>query len=105
MVELNGLRLACSISMRSSMHVRIFLIGSAVACARKRRPGHAQPDDAETLITAVLRHGGKVRVCSTCVEDQEDRADLLTELVDGVTLSTLDELTRWITEAERVLVF
>lgn len=98
--SLNGLRLACSMSVRPTSYVRVFLIGAAVACARKHHPQRS--DDAQALITSVIHHGGDVRVCTTCAEDSGEG---IGELLDGATLSSLNELSRWIPEADRLLVF
>lgn len=100
--SLNALRLACTLSIRSTVYVRVFLIGAAVACACRHPASRADPDDAEQLIEAVVQRGGDVRVCSTCSEDEEGR---LGPFVQGCTLSPLDELSRWICESDRLLVF
>ena len=49
--------------MRSSVYVRIFLVGAAVACARSHPESRADSGDAEALVQAVIRRGGDVRVC------------------------------------------
>lgn len=100
--SLNALRLACALSVRATVYVRVFLLGAAVACARRHPVSRADPDDTEGLIEAVIRRGGDVRVCSTCSEDEEDR---LGPFVQGCTLSPLDELSRWVCESDRLLVF
>jgi uncharacterized protein involved in oxidation of intracellular sulfur len=102
---LNALRLACALSMRTSIYVRLFLIGSAMACARKGHPVHAEQDDAEALIRAVIGHGGDVRICAMSADEEELGNASGSELVEGVQLSSLTELSRWIPEADRLLVF
>lgn len=100
--SLNALRLACALSTRSTVYVRVFLLGAAVACARRHTVSRAGPDDAEELVEAVIHRGAEVRVCSTCSEEEEDR---LGPFIQGCTLSPLDELSRWICESDRLLVF
>lgn len=100
--SLNALRLACALSIRSTVCVRLFLLGAAVACARRHSGSQADPDDAQELIEAVIGRGGDVRVCSTCPEEEEER---LGPFVQGCTLSPLDELSRWVCESDRLLVF
>ncbi len=99
--SLNALRLACSMSIGSSSYVRIFLIGSGAACARKRIGSRSESNDAAALITAIIQHGGEVRICGTCMHP----GAVAEELVQGTMVSSLDELARWIPEAERLLVF
>lgn len=101
----NALRLACSMSMQSSTYVRIFLVGSGVACARKHtesRAGSDEADEVEALVTSVIRHGGEVRVCEYCRGEQDVSAE---QLVEGTIVSSLNELARRILESERLLVF
>lgn len=100
---LNALRLACTLSMRTSIYVRIFLVGSAMLCARKGHSLHTEQDEAEALIRAVIGHGGDVRVCATGTKESGDAFG--SELLEGATLSSLTELARWVPEADRLLVF
>lgn len=100
--SLSALRLACSLSVRSSIYVRIFLLGAAAACARRHPDSLAQPGDTESLVHTVILRGGDVRVCGTCAEEQGVACD---SLVDGAVPSSLEDLARWIPEADRVLVF
>lgn len=103
----SALRIACALSMRSSVYVRVFLIGAAVACARRHPESRADSEDTEALLKAVIARGGDVRLCGTCAEEDEDcQSDPCPEdLVAGTTRSSLAELARWILEADQVLVF
>jgi uncharacterized protein involved in oxidation of intracellular sulfur len=56
----------------------------------------------ELMLRSVSRRGGIIGVCGTCMEAR-DITD--TELVDGCHRSTLDELTEWTQQSDRVLVF
>jgi uncharacterized protein involved in oxidation of intracellular sulfur len=97
----NGLRLAGSLA-RQGTPLRIFLMGDAAAAAKagqKVPPGYY---NVQTMVSAVVRHGGEVAVCGTCL-DARGISDA--ELVDGTRRSTLDELTAWVAEAQKVLVF
>ena len=102
--SVNALRLACSLSVRSTVFVRVFLLGAAVACACKHSASRADPGDAEELVEAVIHRGGDVGVCSNCSEEEEDESRL-GPFVQGCRLSPLDELSRWVCESDRVLVF
>jgi len=98
----NGLRLAGSLARREVEEVKVFLIGDAASCAKggqKVPPGYY---NIEVMLRGVVRHGGSVGVCGTCMEargigDQE--------LAEGCARSTLEELTNWTQQADRVLVF
>lgn len=99
--SLNGLRLASSMSIHASAYVRVFLLGSSVACAC-RRPGLREREEGAALLATVIRHGGEVKVCERCGDEQ---ALSVSELLDGAALASLAELSSWITEADRLLVF
>ena len=99
--SLNGLRLASSMSVHSSVYVRVFLLGAAAACARKPH-GMREHEDSAALLATVIRHGGEVRICEWCCEEQTGCA---VDLIEGASLASLAELSRWITEADRLLVF
>ena len=51
---------------------------------------------------AVIRHGGTVGVCGSCIDA---RGITDGELAEGARRSSLDELTAWTIEADRVLTF
>ncbi|MHB8318344.1 MAG: DsrE/DsrF/TusD sulfur relay family protein [Acidimicrobiales bacterium] len=98
----NGLRLAGSLSRRDGVEVKVFLFGDAVGCAignQKVPDGYYHLD---RMISSVVRHGGEVGCCGTCM----DARGLLEEsLVDGARRSTLDEVTEWTLWADKVVTF
>jgi uncharacterized protein involved in oxidation of intracellular sulfur len=98
----NGLRLAGSLAKRPGIEVRIFLAGDAASCAKS---GQKVPNgyyNIQTMLIAVIRQGGHVGVCGTCM-DARGIAD--TELLDGARRSSLEEWTTWTAEANQTLVF
>lgn len=97
---LNGLRLAASMSVHSTVYIRVFLLGSAATCACKPH-GLREREDSAALLAAVIRHGGEVRICETC-DEQDGYAG---ELIEGASPASLAELSRCIAEADRLLVF
>lgn len=97
----NGLYLASSMSLHSSVYIRVFLLGAAAACASKPR-GLREHEDAAALLATVIRHGGEVRVCESC---PDGRAACAGDLIDGASVAPLAELSRCVAEADRVLVF
>jgi len=97
----NGLRLAGAL-VRQGAPLRLFLMGDDVLAAKAGQKVPSGYYNVETMVGAVLRHGGEVGVCGTCLDA---RGIAPTELVEGARRSTLDELTAWVTEADKVLVF
>lgn len=98
----NGLRLAASLAKRENESVRIFLIGDAASCAKNGQSVPKGYYNIETMLETVVRRGGEIGVCCTCMEARGITDD---ELVSGCKRSTLDELTEWTAMAARVLVF
>lgn len=98
----NGLRLAGALSKREGEDVKVFLMGDAASCAKGRQklpPGYY---NLELMLKNVVRHGGAIGVCGTCMDA---RGIDESELTEGAKRSTLDELTDWTQWATRVLVF
>ena len=97
----NGLRLAGSLA-RQGAELRVFLIGDAVACAKTGQKVPSGYYNTQTMLGAVVRHGGAVGVCGSCIDA---RGIAESELLEGTRRSTLDELTAWTLEADKVLTF
>ena len=98
----NGLRLAGSLAKRNSEEVHVFLIGDAAACAKRGQKVPQGYYNLELMLRSVTRWRGKVGVCGTCLDARGIADD---ELADGCQRSTMDELTDWTQQADRVLVF
>jgi uncharacterized protein involved in oxidation of intracellular sulfur len=98
----NGLRLAGSLSRRDDVYVRVFLFGDAVGCAlanQKLPDGYYHLD---RMVVSVLRHGGEVGLCGTCMDARGFTEEML---VDGARRSTLEEVTEWTLWADKVVSF
>ena len=98
----NGLRLAGALARREGVAVRAFLFGDAVGCAvaSQRVPdGYYHLD---RMVAGVLRHGGEVACCGTCMDA---RAISEEALVHGARRSTLEEATKWTLWADRIVSF
>ena len=98
----NGLRLAGSLARREGEQVRVFLIGDAASCAKNQQVVPKGYYNIETMLRAVVRHGGEVGVCGTCMDARGMAADAL---VEGSHRSTLDELTEWTQWADKIVAF
>ena|SRR3990172_5804166 len=98
----NGLRLAGSLSKVESEDVKMFLIGDAAACAKA---GQKVPEgfyNIQVMLGRVVRNGGEVGVCGTCMDA---RGIAESELLEGTRKSTLAELTTWTQWADKLIVF
>jgi len=99
----NALRLALNVLKKEpSIELRMFLVGDGASCAKS---GQSVPQgyyNVETMLKALVRRGGIVGVCGTCM-DARGLKD--TDLVEGTRRSSLDEMTEWTLWADKVLVF
>lgn len=98
----NALRLARSLLVTGGAEVKVFLIGDAVACAAAGQKVPGGYYNLGDMLGGVVRHGGTVGVCGSCMDA---RGMAVERLVEGVRRSSMDELTEWTQWAEKVLVF
>jgi uncharacterized protein involved in oxidation of intracellular sulfur len=98
----NALRLARNLLAREKGEVRVFLMGDAAACAKAGQKVPQGYYNIGDMLGSVLRKGGEVGVCGTCM-DARGIGDA--DLVPGARRGTLDQVTDWTAAADRVLVF
>jgi uncharacterized protein involved in oxidation of intracellular sulfur len=98
----NGLRLAGSLAKAENTTVTVFLIGDAVWCAFAGQTTPSGYYNVERMLKSLTAKGARVGVCGTCMDA---RGIKMEALVEGTHRSSLDELTAWTLEADKVLVF
>lgn len=98
----NGLRLAGAISKQEASELHVFLIGDAASAAHRNQKVPQGFYSIEVMLGNVIRHGGKVGICGTCM-DARGMND--SDILDGSHRSTLAELSDWTAWADKVLVF
>jgi uncharacterized protein involved in oxidation of intracellular sulfur len=99
----NALRLALTLQQEGAdSKVRIFLLSDSVTCALV---GQAPPEgfyNLGQLVGKFLGEGGEVKACTNCADA---RGITKLPLIEGVELSTMGQLARWVAESDRVLTF
>lgn len=98
----NGLRLAGSLVKEENVELRVFLIGDAASSARAGQKVPQGYYNVQTMLAAVVRRNGTVGVCGSCMDGRGIRDE---DLVEGARRSSMDELTRWTVEADKVITF
>jgi len=98
----NALRLARAMLDKGAGGVRMFLLGDAASCAHRGQKVPQGYYNVADMLGAVLRRGGEVAVCGTCMDARGIAAEAL---VEGATRGTMDQLAAWTLEAEKVVVF
>jgi len=98
----NALRLAASLATREDEEVWVYLMGDATSGAKA---GQAVPKgyyNFEALLRLVLSYGGAVGACGTCLEARGLGEE---DLLEGVQACTLQTLTDWIQQVDRIINF
>jgi len=98
----NGLRLAATIARKDGEEVRVFLMGDAASCAKAGQKVPTGYYNIQTMLGSIIRRGGSVGVCGTCMDA---RGITEPELIEGTRRSTMEELSAWTLEVDRTLVF
>lgn len=98
----NGLRLAGSLSKREGMELKVFLIGDAVTGAHRGQKVPSGYYNVATMLSTLTHHGCAIGVCGSCIDA---RGITDAELLEGAHRSSMDELTTWTLEADKVITF
>ncbi|HBT20601.1 MAG TPA: hypothetical protein DEA47_04465 [Peptococcaceae bacterium] len=89
--------------------VNVFLLGDAVAAARKGQetpefPGlleGAMPN-AEELLKSAIRMGARVKACGVCCKQ---RAITQEDMVEGCSIGSMKDLANWIVYSDKSVDF
>jgi uncharacterized protein involved in oxidation of intracellular sulfur len=99
----NALRLALALLRGgSNLQISVFLMADAVVAAHK---GQKTPDgyyNIERMLKRLAAGKARVLLCGTCMDA---RGITDSDVMDGATRSTMDELAAETTAADKVLVF
>lgn len=98
----NGLRLAGVLSRQEDNQVHVFLIGDAAASAHRQQKTPGGYYNVETMLNHILRHGGAVGVCGTCIDARGIKEE---DLIEGAHRSNMEELAVWTLWADKALIF
>jgi len=98
----NGLRLAVSLARSSANQLQVFLFGDGVLAGL----GQVAPLNAfynpQEMLAQLAQRGATIGACKTCLEQRGFGDEMLLSVVKR---STLDDLTNWTEDADKVLVF
>lgn len=99
----NALRLANQLGKdNETVEVRIFLMADAASCAVANQTTPNGYYNIEKMMKLSLIKGAKVKICGSCAEA---RGLKNVQLIDGAEMSTMAELTNWVVDIDKVLVF
>ena len=99
----NAFRLAMQIQKDfPENEVRIFLMADAASCAVANQTTPNGYYNIERMLKLSLNKGAKVKICGSCADA---RGLKNAQLVEGAEMSTMAELTNWVVDSDKVLVF
>lgn len=99
----NALRLANQLGKdHSGAEVRIFLMADAASCAIANQITPNGYYNIERMLKLARTHGAKIKLCGSCADA---RGIKNVPLVEGAEMSTMAELTQWVVDSDKVLVF
>jgi uncharacterized protein involved in oxidation of intracellular sulfur len=98
----NGLRLATSLAKDDGTGVSIFLMGDAASCAVAGQTTPTGYYNIERMLKGLASRASKIGVCGSCMDARGLKPETLVQVAHR---SSMDELTCWTKEADKVIVF
>ena len=99
----NAMRLANQLGKdHETVEVRIFLMADAATCAIANQNTPNGYYNIERMVKLALTKGAKVKICGSCADA---RGLKNATLIEGTEISTMAELTNWVVDSDKVLVF
>jgi uncharacterized protein involved in oxidation of intracellular sulfur len=99
----NALRLANQLGKdHPEIEVRIFLMADAANCAIANQTTPNGYYNIERMVKLAITKGATIKVCGSCAEA---RGLNNIPLIDGTVLSTMAELTNWVVDSDKTIVF
>lgn len=99
----NAMRVANQLGKdHERVEVRIFLMADAANCAIANQNTPNGYYNIERMIKLALTKGAKVKICGSCADTRGLKNAVL---IEGTEISTMAELTNWVVDSDKVLVF
>lgn len=97
----NALRLAASLQ-EQRVSVRVFVMNDATDLVRQGAMPEGSEFDLQAMLRGLLPKGGRVKVCTTCV----NRCGMHSgEVMPETPMATMADLAHWVTDSDRVVTF
>lgn len=89
-------------TQQADVEVRVFLMADAVTCALPHQSTPRGYYNLERMLKEVIHRGGQVKACGACADARGTRR---LDLVEGVEISTMSQLSQWVVESDTVVTF
>ena len=97
----NALRLASTLQSQG-VGVRVFVMNDATDLVRQGAMPKGSEFDLQAMLRSLLAHGGRVKVCTTCITRcGMHSGDVMPEVV----MATMGDLATWVVESDRAVTF
>jgi len=97
----NAFRLASAL-LAIKQKVNIFLLGDAVAIAKKGQKTPTGYYNLAQMLKNLIESGANIRACGTCLDSRGIEEN---ELVEGVSVGKMLDLARWAQESSKTITF
>ncbi len=99
----NALRHAMMVQAEhKDVNITIFLMADAVGCAIKNQKTPQGYYNIERMIQSVIRNGGGIKMCGTCMDARGISESLV---IEGAAKSSMSEFTNLILSFDKVVSF
>jgi uncharacterized protein involved in oxidation of intracellular sulfur len=89
-------------SVHDNIELRIFLLDDSVTCALPNQSTPKGYYNIETMFKLVIKNGGLVNACGTCAKARGIN-DL--NLIEGIKISSMMQLSEWAVDSDKILTF
>ena len=97
----NALRLAATLQSQE-VTVRVFVMNDATDLVRQGALPEGAEFDLQGMLRDLLAHGGRVKICTTCVTRCGMHSG---DVMPEVLMATMGDLATWVVESDRTLTF
>ena len=100
----NAIRLAMNLLKEHEREVKVmvFLLGDSVTSSLPEQELPSGYYNIEKMLKFVINNGGEVKACGTCAKA---RGMEQLDLIEGIEISTMSQLSEWTVEADKVFTF
>ncbi len=99
----NALRLAMTLQREhAAVELRMFLMADSLGSALT---GQSTPNgyyNIERMMKAVIKDGGQIKACGSCARA---RGIKQLDIIDGIEISNMKQLTQWVVDSDKVINF